>query len=822
MKKTYISFLLFSLFCLLSSSVIAQTQVSDSASFATAFNAMKTTGGGSIELTASVTFRIAKNTTYALESDASNAIQIDTKAFSIIASGDGTSADSCFLKIGNNVNITGSNIVLTNLNRGHIRVVGGSVNCVTTTNGAAAILATNGWVFIHGGTVSVNATGLTAGNSATAVQVNQYMSTVVLGGTISATGDYTRAIFETEIGNGIVKPFSGATISATGKNAYGILVLGAGATTPRIIGNNLTITTSSSDASDIGISSGGSSTVIIIPANTTNLNITSASPYKVENATAALLDLRGATLTANPVSGTLVNPANVTFTASGNSSLTSATKIYYNYSALAPTTSSTTINSGGTINVSAATNTITAIIGYPYSPYNTTTYTFNYIVQNPVGPTPVTSFTGLKNAYLASTTATDTVRLKLMNNITDSIAYSIIPDATHPIVIDANGFQLNVGIGTSTHTLTLGGSLRVFSSIAPTNGLFRLYGATTLNFTGGTYTLYTSKPIVDLETGSSISDTQTTINMTNSIFNVWGTTSASSIIKTVTSNGYQINATNCTFNLNAKAIAFNLIGMKLINLKNCNMNIGSDATSQAFYQAPTNAATGYGSFLTIDGLALNMTSGTVFTWGGSKNIATVIKDLTLTGAATIAKPSGGTGTSRLYYDFRAFNLTATPGAGNYATTQSVALASPVNGSGITNPVDALGATIVYTTDGSEPTALSTAYASPITVSTTTTIKTATLKDGYIGKSASFLYSLATTLINNTDDNNVSVFPTIVSDVLHISKLADFVQLYDITGKVVLSKASVDQINLTSIQSGIYFVKICLSDATSKTMRIIKK
>jgi hypothetical protein len=51
--------------------------------------------------------------------------------------------------------------------------------------------------------------------------------------------------------------------------------------------------------------------------------------------------------------------------------------------------------------------------------------------------------------------------------------------------------------------------------------------------------------------------------------------------------------------------------------------------------------------------------------------------------------------------------------------------------------DAAGATIVYTTDGSEPTAESTTYSAPVSVATTTTIKMAALKDGFIGKSAAF-------------------------------------------------------------------------------------
>ena len=63
--------------------------------------------------------------------------------------------------------------------------------------------------------------------------------------------------------------------------------------------------------------------------------------------------------------------------------------------------------------------------------------------------------------------------------------------------------------------------------------------------------------------------------------------------------------------------------------------------------------------------------------------------------------------------------TFTPAAGTYLTTQSVSISSTTE-----------GATIYYTTDGSEPTTSSSVYSTPITVSSSMTIKAIAAADGY--------------------------------------------------------------------------------------------
>ena len=76
--------------------------------------------------------------------------------------------------------------------------------------------------------------------------------------------------------------------------------------------------------------------------------------------------------------------------------------------------------------------------------------------------------------------------------------------------------------------------------------------------------------------------------------------------------------------------------------------------------------------------------------------------------------------------------TFSPSGGTYGPTQSVTI------------VDATaGAQIYYTTDGSTPTAASTPYTGPISVSTTTTVKAVAMLSGWTRSSvASAVYTIA--------------------------------------------------------------------------------
>jgi len=730
MKTNYFKLFALAILCCISTTmyaVVPVTQVTDSTSFATAFNAMKIGGGGTIELMNDITLILAKLQTYALESDISNPIQINTKEFKIIPTGATgvATGDNANLQIGNYVDIYGTNVVLKSVNRAIIRVVGGSVKTYASFGvaNAAAIWTSDAWVYVSGGTVSVEA-AIPVGNNFAIYMTNNF-TTVVTGGTISATGDNTRAL---NVGNGAAT-ITGATITANGNGAYALLASGSNTMT---ISDNTTITTTSAGGTDAALVSDGTTSKITIASTVANVNITSSHKYKLDNAGGAVIDLRGLTLSASPVDGSsLTYPSNnVTITATGNES--SATcGIYYGYT-VAPTTASPNIASGATVAASSATTVIKASIG-KNGFIDTNVFTFNYTVSNlPAGlPIDVSTFADLLTAYTNSQTGTPrTTKINLLANLTTAGAYSIVPSASYPVEITCNTFYIKIGSAG-----TWGGNLIMSNGATSTVGLIQNAGAFTTNITGGTYTANSNVGLIYANSGAGIDNTLTKLNISNAAFNLNGTTNAASVIKYATSNGNLVSFNNCTLNVSAKSQAINCVGPLNVSITNSTINVaGSDATSIAVNYAPTNAAP---NVLTMSGLTVNMTAGKVMVLGGTKALNVVVKDLTVSsGTPTLYTYTAGTGGTLKFYDFRAFTSTASPASGQFRTDPNVTLTF---GTTAVLPVDAAGATMVYTLDGTDPISTSPVYSVPISFAGGT-IKAAALKDNFLGKIYTFTYS----------------------------------------------------------------------------------
>ena len=115
-------------------------------------------------------------------------------------------------------------------------------------------------------------------------------------------------------------------------------------------------------------------------------------------------------------------------------------------------------------------------------------------------------------------------------------------------------------------------------------------------------------------------------------------------------------------------------------------------------------------------------SDATVTSGGTVNIA-VSQTLKVSGWKT------GSPTSVVVartYELKAVTPAMTPGAGAYGSSQSVAIATTTG-----------GATLRYTTDGTEPTTSSTAYSSALTVADTQTVKARAYKTGWTASDSGY-------------------------------------------------------------------------------------
>ena len=92
------------------------------------------------------------------------------------------------------------------------------------------------------------------------------------------------------------------------------------------------------------------------------------------------------------------------------------------------------------------------------------------------------------------------------------------------------------------------------------------------------------------------------------------------------------------------------------------------------------------------------------------------------------------------------------------------------------------------------------------------------------KDTSIQVLMLITGIQNSSLEKISIYPNPVHDVLHISTdKYFFIEIFDITGKHILSEKNKYEINLSGLKEGIYFLRLkSKSSIPIKTFRIVKK
>ncbi|MDA3879543.1 MAG: chitobiase/beta-hexosaminidase C-terminal domain-containing protein [Prolixibacteraceae bacterium] len=115
------------------------------------------------------------------------------------------------------------------------------------------------------------------------------------------------------------------------------------------------------------------------------------------------------------------------------------------------------------------------------------------------------------------------------------------------------------------------------------------------------------------------------------------------------------------------------------------------------------------------------------------------------------------------------------------------------------------ATIRYTTDGSKPTSNSAEYTEPLTISTTTMVRTVAthpaIEDSKI-KTHTFIFPHN---IVRTNDSELKLYPNPVSNILRLSEEKEY-RIFSSTGEYISSGKS-SEVKMSDFPNGLYIVLI---------------
>lgn len=93
-------------------------------------------------------------------------------------------------------------------------------------------------------------------------------------------------------------------------------------------------------------------------------------------------------------------------------------------------------------------------------------------------------------------------------------------------------------------------------------------------------------------------------------------------------------------------------------------------------------------------------------------------------------------------------------------------------------------------------------------------------DGDFGSplAGNYVALTSTSIDNNNANNSISFYPNPTTGIVNFSKTLEFVTVFDMAGKTVLSTNNVNSINIEGLNSGVYFIRI----NNTETQKLIKK
>ena len=546
-----------------------------------------------------------------------------------------------------------------------------SVTISDTTPGITIYYTTNGTTPTTASTKYTGAISVSASETIEAIAIaTGYTNSAVASATYTITLQAATPVFSVKAGT----YSSSQTVSITDATAGATIYYTTNGLTPSASSTRYTgaITISATETLEaIAIASGYSNSAV------------ASAIYTITLPTAA-------TPVFSPVAGTYTSTQSVTISGS-----TTGATIYYTTNGTTPSASATKYT--GAISVSS-TETIEAIAiatGYTDSAVASATYT----ITTPTAATPVFSpaagtYTSAQSITIADSTVGATIYYTI-NGTTPSAAstkytgaISVASSETIEAIAIASGYMNSV-VASATYTITPPAATPRFSPVA------------------GTYASVQNVTIADATAGATIYYTTngTTPSTASTKYTGAISVSATETIEAIAvATGYSSSAVgSAAYTINIPVAATPVFTPAA----------GTYTSAQSV--ALADSTTGATIYYTTDG-STPSASSTKYTAAISVGATETIKAIAIAAGYTNSAVASATYTINIPV---AATPVFTPAAGTYASAQTVTITDAT-----------ADASIYYTTDGSAPSASSTAYTAAISVGATETIKAIAIAAGY--------------------------------------------------------------------------------------------
>ena len=403
---------------------------------------------------------------------------------------------------------------------------------------------------------------------------------------------------------------------------------------------------------------------------------------------------QAATPTFTPVAGTYTSAQSVTF-----SSATPASTIYYTTSGATPTTSSAVFSGPITVSATETLKAIAVASGFSDSAVATAAYTINQTQAATPTFTPVAgTYTSAQSVTISSATPSSTIYYTTNGSTptTSSAVFSgpITVSATETLkaIAVASGSS-NSGVATAAYTINL--AQAAAPTFGPAAGAFTSAQSVAISSATPSTTIYYTTNGTTPTTSSAVFSGPIPVSTSETIEAI--ATASGFSNSAVASASYSINSISQVATPAFTPAPGTYTSPQTVTISSATPSVtiyyttngSTPTTSSAVYSGPIAVS----SSETIEAIA---------TASGFSNSSVATAAYIINAAATS----------------QAASPTFTPGAGTYASAQTVSISSATPST-----------TIYYTTNGTTPTTSSAVYNGPITVSSNETLEAIAIASG---------------------------------------------------------------------------------------------